>query len=271
MTAVSEEGEILETHAVVKVDPIVVPAVNPEQALAAWKAYEALKAKITTEDDYQNIQGKRFPKKSVWRKLTNFFNLTVDQVEERRVREEDGTLTFEVIYRATAPNGRSAVGDGACNTEEKQDRNGNPIRNSIHNTRGTAHTRAFNRAVSNLVGGGEVSAEEVGDDYQAPPTQRPQAPIDASKLEFFVMNIPKNKNQGKTLEQIGFQNVTNDYTYWSARIAKEGKPATGAVKDFLDHAAAWLEAQKNKTKSTHKDHEDHGNPYAIQEDEFPKF
>jgi hypothetical protein len=34
-------------------------------------------------------------------------------------------------------------------------------KNTLHNTRSTAETRAFNRAVSNLVGGGEVSAEEV--------------------------------------------------------------------------------------------------------------
>jgi hypothetical protein len=33
--------------------------------------------------------------------------------------------------------------------------------NSLHNIRSTAETRAFNRAVSNLVGGGEVSADEI--------------------------------------------------------------------------------------------------------------
>lgn len=38
-----------------------------------------------------------------------------------------------------------------------------PARNSRHNVRGTAVTRAKNRAISDLIGGGEVSAEEISD------------------------------------------------------------------------------------------------------------
>ncbi len=50
-----------------------------------------------------------------------------------------------------------------------------PARNSRHNVRGTAVTRAKNRAISDLIGGGEVSAEEISDpseiiDHQDPET-----------------------------------------------------------------------------------------------------
>ena len=54
---------------------IVMPAVSPEQALEAWKAYQALKTKIMEPSDIQKIQGKDFLKKSYWRKIATFFNL----------------------------------------------------------------------------------------------------------------------------------------------------------------------------------------------------
>ena len=51
--------------------------------------------------------------------------------------------------------------------------------NSIHNIRTTAETRAFNRAVSNLVGGGEVSADEIvsGDEKVAQTTAATPAKV----------------------------------------------------------------------------------------------
>jgi hypothetical protein len=73
---------------------------------------------------------------------------------------DDGSdnYVYTVTYRATAPNGRSAVGDGTCAAAEKQR---GRMKATDHNVRSHAHTRAWNRAVSNLVGFGEVSAEEV--------------------------------------------------------------------------------------------------------------
>lgn len=166
---------------------IVMPAVSAQEALHAWKAYEELKKSIVTKSDIQNIQGKDFLKKSYWRKAATFFNLNVEVVEEKS--EKMGrTFVWHFTCRATAPNGRSAIGTGSCDAYEKAtliegvymnekvvewkklpSGKSVPARsewvkaqpNSIHNIRSTAETRAFNRAVSNLVGGGEVSAEEV--------------------------------------------------------------------------------------------------------------
>jgi hypothetical protein len=126
------------------------------------------------------------------------FNLTVEPVSERREVSgvfEDGRDNFGyvVTYRAKAPNGRAIAGDGACFAVEKARRfkcphphprgwknksehwpaetcpdfdpafqwRTLPAQATEHNIRSHAHTRAFNRAVSNLVGFGEVSAEEV--------------------------------------------------------------------------------------------------------------
>lgn len=133
-----------------------MPAVSPDEAVKAWQAYQALKRKIADEDDIQLMQGREFYKKSYWRKLATFFNLSVDVIEERE-EKLDGNIIYYFTCKATAPNGRFAIGSGSCDLLEKG------RRNTIHNTRGTAETRAFNRAVSNLVGGGEVSAEEMAD------------------------------------------------------------------------------------------------------------
>jgi len=135
--------------------PVVLPAASPEEAKKAWASYEALKQAVLDEkNDVQVIQGKNFLKKSYWRKIATFFNLSVEVVEERR--EDIGkNVVFHFVCKAIAPNGRFAIGSGSADIFEKG------YRNSYHNVRATAETRAFNRAVSNLVGGGEVSAEEV--------------------------------------------------------------------------------------------------------------
>ncbi len=154
---------------------IVMPAVSSKEAVAAWKQYQELKTSIVDKAvDIQKIQGKEFLKKSYWRKIATFFNLSVDVVSESH--EQIGrTIVWHFTCKAIAPNGRSAIGVGSCDAFEKATlKEGKYVRwnksskvwedataNSLHNIRSTAETRAFNRAVSNLVGGGEVSAEEI--------------------------------------------------------------------------------------------------------------
>jgi hypothetical protein len=150
-----------ETNVVVS-SAIVMPAVTAKEAIEAWKAYLDLKKAIAEPDDVQKIQGKDFLKKSYWRKVATFFNLSVTIVSERREELQDGDFVYHFICEAKAPNGRVAGGTGSCSAMEKQ------RMNTIHNVRSTAETRAWNRAVSNLVGGGEVSADEVVDDDDRP-------------------------------------------------------------------------------------------------------
>lgn len=155
---------------------IVMPAVTPEQATEAWSQYESMKKAIATKDDIQKIQGKDFLKKSYWRKIATFFNLSVEVVEERY--EQIGkTIVWHFTCKAIAPNGRFSIGTGSCDAFEKaklvdgrylDNWNKPATANSVHNIRSTAETRAFNRAVSNLVGGGEVSADEIVDSEYKP-------------------------------------------------------------------------------------------------------
>lgn len=160
---------------------IVMPAVSPEQAVAAWKIYQEMKNAIQDEEDVQEIRGRKYLKKSYWRKVATFFNLSTEVVEEKS-EKLGNTFVWHFTVKATHPNGRSAIGTGSCDMYEKAtykngeyvdnyDRPAKP--NSLHNIRTTAETRATNRAISNLVGGGEVSAEEVDGGYQSHTASQP--------------------------------------------------------------------------------------------------
>lgn len=140
------------------IDLIVRPAITPEKAEEAWDSYLALKQRIAKPSDIQRIGQQQFYKKSYWRKIATFFNLSVEVNGEKKEIEGANTI-YHFTCRATAPNGRFADGSGSCDMYEKG------RKNTIHNTRSTAETRAFNRAVSNLVGGGEVSAEEIEGEF----------------------------------------------------------------------------------------------------------
>jgi hypothetical protein len=83
-------------------------------------------------------------------------------------RAPDGSpLSAETVIRAVAPNGQYGDGDGYCSISEFTGKRGNDpkLENSM---RATATTRAKNRAIADLVGMGEVSAEEVTGGGNAP-------------------------------------------------------------------------------------------------------
>jgi hypothetical protein len=125
-----------------------------------FHAYKAMQGEIdkAMPDQIMTIQGRQFRKKGYWRAVRAAFGLKVWCVSEERI-ESGADWGYSVLYRAEAKNGMSADGDGVCMASEKAER-----QRTIHNVRSHAHTRAFNRSVSNLVGFGEVSAEEMQHD-----------------------------------------------------------------------------------------------------------
>ena len=135
---------------------IVRPVVSATQAIAAWKEFQDLQKAILEPSDIQRIQGKDFKKKSAWRKFATFFNLNDKIVEETQTPHQDGQgWTWKIKVICTAPNGRFTEGVGICSTSERT------FAHLEHDTYATAHTRAKNRAISDMVAAGEVSAEEV--------------------------------------------------------------------------------------------------------------
>lgn len=147
--------EPVNLPAPVGINGIVRPAVTAMEALAAWKEFQELKKYIIEKSDIQMIQGKPHIKKSGWRKFATFYNLTDEIVEEKEIPLDKGGYYWKIKVICTAPNGRKTEGVGMCASAEKSGAR------QIHDVYTTAHTRAKNRAISDMIAAGEISAEEM--------------------------------------------------------------------------------------------------------------
>ena len=136
---------------------ITLVAPNVNEAIISMRAFQELKSKLLDENDVVQIEGKKYIKRSGWRKIALAFNISTEIIEVSR-EEKDGKYIVRVKARAIAPNGRVSEEIAVCDSSEFE--NGR-LKASIHNIETKATTRALNRAISNLVGGGEVSAEEI--------------------------------------------------------------------------------------------------------------
>lgn len=145
--------------------------------------YQKLVNKLLDESDYQMIGDKKAKKKSAWRKLATAFRISDEIVNEELVYDDTNQIiSARYKVRATLPNGRSTIGVGACSIFDKirykdtpkyvadKDTPSNFIlrgrfSNAEHDVPSTAHTRAKNRAIADLIGAGEVTADELDEEY----------------------------------------------------------------------------------------------------------
>ena len=161
------EPTVEETHSTaLEVRPAsreVLMPMDTEQVVAGMEAYQDLLPKLLKPSDWQDAgRDGKFVKKSGWRKIARAFNLSVMVVSVRVERDETGLPTrAEAIARAQAPNGQVSDADGYCSSDEKRFASEKGRQKLENDLRATATTRAKNRAISDLVGMGEVSAEEV--------------------------------------------------------------------------------------------------------------
>lgn len=217
--------------------------ITGDEALEAQRAisvaYDKYCDALLSPNDVQEADGKKFKKKSAWRKLGRAFQVSTEIRRHSAHWEDDDTLpdgyrhfVAEYEVRAVAAWGQHAEAVGACSTREGRfwitgvpcpqcggptwdnspkkgepkwkmaaraegrlpafscrdkgcggqvddpnapaERRPNPTLwgKAEHDVRGTAETRATNRAISNLIAAGEVSYEEVdqgnGRDQSAP-------------------------------------------------------------------------------------------------------
>jgi hypothetical protein len=152
----------------------VLMPLDPERVVEGMRQYQRLLRDLLEPSDWQtedrngNQLDRPFLKKSGWRKIARAFNLSFERVHSRVERDEDGTaVRAEVWIRAVAPNGQFGDGDGYCSADEGRFRTRSGRQKLENDLRSTATTRAKNRATADLVGMGEVSAEEIepaGDD-----------------------------------------------------------------------------------------------------------
>ena len=134
---------------------IVRPAVSAMEAVAAWKEFQALKKAVLDPSDLHRIKDKDFIKKSGWRKFATFYNLTDKIVEEEKMQIDNTEYIWKIKVICTAANGRETEGVAMCSSKEKSGPR------QMHDTYTTCHTRAKNRAISDMIAAGEVSAEEM--------------------------------------------------------------------------------------------------------------
>ncbi len=194
---------------------IVRPFINAVQAKKAWLEYQELKKSFLDPNlDYQSIPmfqkgkgmvKKSFIKKSGWRKLATAFNLSIEIVKEERkehlameYKHKDKITSIETIEikpgfvvevtaKVIAMNGRYMYGLGSCASNERD------FSKLEHDIRATAETRAKNRAISDLIGGGEVSAEEIEEQTKA---KQNLCSVDHANLPDRIV-ASESKNKGR--------------------------------------------------------------------------
>ena len=157
--------------------------VNLTQQLAAARQmadmYNQACAALVGKDDQQEDGDRVFKKKSAWRKLARFFSIStrvvssqtteVENADYTLVDRDSGELLQEgrteliatVTVEAYAPWGQRMEAIGTCSTHERRFHWPNGFQKRWADCLATAETRATNRAVSNLIAAGEVSAEEM--------------------------------------------------------------------------------------------------------------
>ena len=176
------KAELIENPEVPKETGLITQDNVPDVdiAIEQWDAYQKLCKGLLNETDYQEIIVKEkdsegnyvkvkrhFKKKSAWQKLSRAFNVDTKIVDRDIERTKMGRVK-EAYYcvRATLPNGRSVESDALCSRSEK-----GKDKVSDHTIMSTAKTRATNRAIAELIGAGEVSAEEMTSEKMIAPSQ----------------------------------------------------------------------------------------------------
>ena len=97
-----------------------------------------------------NLSGRRFIKKSGWRKMAMYFNISLEIQDLKEERDPNGLVSrASCRVRGTMPCGRFADAYGSCDRGEKRFQKPNS------DIPATAETRAKTRAIQDLLGIGE--------------------------------------------------------------------------------------------------------------------
>jgi len=183
---------------------------------------------VLEDADYANIKGKKARKRSGFAKLRRVFAISVETLEAEWENLGDGDFGYRVLVRASFPDGRYEDGDGYCDSIEMASGNIAPSR---HNVRAKALTRAKNRATADLLGTGEVSAEEYGPESygRRRPSRGPQWEIvDDGHDGHQPVAVPV---QERPLSAETVKAVIRKKAGWQGNLRTEGEPITeGQVK-----------------------------------------
>ncbi|KAF8006132.1 hypothetical protein BT93_K0438 [Corymbia citriodora subsp. variegata] len=118
--------------------------------VSLFKEYQNAAMAILEKTDYTMISGNPFIKKSGWRKISFYFNLSYE-IRDKTIEfdENRNVQRAEFVVRAYMQGGRFSDGWGSCERREKRFSKPN------HDIPSTAETRAKNKACQDLLGIGE--------------------------------------------------------------------------------------------------------------------
>ena len=143
------------------------------EAQEQFQKFQEFKVSVLTDEDKEPIKGKPYVRKTGWRKIGRLFGLSEEILSSRREVDPDGTKRWIYKVRVKSETGMFADAEMSCDTQEAFAWNDKEAYKLPFKERrypkpesaimAMAQTRAYNRAISDLVGGGESSAEEMSE------------------------------------------------------------------------------------------------------------
>ena len=149
---------------------LVAPVCSVEESVRIFKEFEQAKSKVLSGGDVLWIgadgrptvdgQGTPHIKRSGWRKLARFFGLSWDIEDIEKLTMEHGGYMYKVRVKVWHPAGASVISEGVATSHDSFFTKGGRKEADEENVLMKAQTVAVNRAISDILGSGEVSGEE---------------------------------------------------------------------------------------------------------------
>lgn len=133
-----------------------IDLVDIDRAIALYEKFEYAKRKLAKPEDIQDGGNRKFYKKSFWRKAGTAFFVDYQVVGDPIIQQFGSEIVCTI--KAVARWGNRTLTDvGVCSSKEFTGRRVFNFPDLIS----TATTRAINRVISDMIGGGEVTADEI--------------------------------------------------------------------------------------------------------------
>jgi hypothetical protein len=236
----------------------IVRPVDLAGTILAYEEFETVKKELLNDNDFAYFdsggkmvdkgKGNGYIKKSGWRKIKTAFGISISLDDGRRttgVDAEGNYYVWRYKTRATTPNGIYQDADGACSSRKAffSKKYGKRVDPDEEDIILMAQTVAINRVISDLVGGGEVSAEEMygRDEEKKPITTTTIKAISQTDNNYGLDPMTYKLNGGKFNGKL-IIDCDSNYIEWMIGKAKESKYKQTYDKIPMDYWTSFLEA-----------------------------
>lgn len=169
------QGTAQPTQATRPITPqtgLVAPVCSVEESVRIFKEFERAKSKILTSKDIiwfgsdgrpcEEGSGSPHIKRSGWRKLARFFGLSWDIISiSGAISMQNGGYMYKTKVKIWHPAGASVVAEGVVTSKDLFFTKGGRKEANEEDVIMKSETVAINRGIDDILGGGEVSAEEL--------------------------------------------------------------------------------------------------------------